>query len=207
MSSAYGDFSTTTTMRWLPEPRVAPLVPAIEERVTQFATLIRAANLQEFLDPLMTRLIHDCFRDAGAHEGVIWLLDSSQRNLLCAYQVGAASSRLVNFRMPVDSGMAGMVLATQQPFCENNLSTNPSAASKLDEVLGMMVCSRILAPFFISGQMRGIIACYRTKTGPDAADPPPFELDSMEEVTLLTRLLGRLLDHKLLCAAIGVDES
>lgn len=207
MSSAYGDFSTTTTMRWLPEPRVVPLVPAIEERVTQFAGLIRAANLQEFLDPLMTRLIHDCFSDAGAHEGVIWLMDTSGRNLLCAYQEGPVSGRLLSFRMPVDSGVAGMVLATQQAFCENNLSSNPSGASKLDEVLDVIVCSRILAPFFISGQMRGLIACYRTKANQEAPEPPAFEPEAMEEVTLLTRLLGRLLDHKLLCAAIGVDES
>lgn len=207
MSSAYGDFSTTTTMRWLPEPRVVPLVPAIEERVAQFGGLIRAANLQEFLDPLMTRLIHDGFCDAGAHEGVIWLLDTSGRNLLCAHQEGPASSRLLNFRMSLESGVASMVMATQQPFCENDLAANPSGASKLDDAMGVIVCSRILAPFFISGQMRGLIACYRTKTSRETDDPPGFEPDAMEEVTLLSRLLSRLLDHKLLCAAIGIEES
>jgi hypothetical protein len=183
------------------------LVPAIEERVTQFASLIRAANLQEFLDPLMIRMIHDCFRDAGAHEGVIWLLDTAKQNLLCAHQVGPASSRLLSFRIPVDSGIAGMVLATQQPFCENHLGANPSTASKLDEALSRVVCSRILVPFFISGLMRGVVACYRTKPDHASPDPAGFEPEGVEEVTLLSRLLGRLLDHKLLCAAIGVDES
>lgn len=207
MSSSYSDFSSTTTMRWMPEPRVAPLLPAIEARLLQFSALIRSANFIEFLDSLMIRLITDCLRDAGAHEGVIWMLDGERKNLLCAYQLGPASGRLLNHRLPVDTGVASMVLATQQPFCESNLSNNRDAASKLDDAMKVIICSRILVPFSIAGQLRGLVSCYRTKATLDAPEPPGFEPHAVEEMSLLSRLLERLLDHKMLSAAIGLQEN
>jgi hypothetical protein len=198
-------FFTNTTMRWLPDPRVAPLVPAIEERVAQFAAFIRASNLREFLDPLMQRLIVDCFNDAGAHEGVIWMLDPEQKHLHSALQLGKASRNLKGIPWPVDANISGMVLAMQQPFCENNLAQNRAAASLLEEKMGVIICSRILVPFFIAERMRGVVACYRTKPTLDAPDPEGFETDAVEEMSLLARLLGRLLDHRLLCSAVGME--
>jgi len=206
MSQEQGEFTTNTTMRWLPDPRVAPLAPAIEERANHFASLIRAMNFGEFVDPLMRRMMEDCFRDARAHEGVVWFLDEEKKNLLCAWQTGAHSERLMSFRLPLDSGISGMVLAMQQPFCENNLALNRPAASKLEEKLGVIVCSRVLVPFFIAGRLRGIVAAYQTKTDLDAPEPRGFEPDAVEEISLLARLLTRLFDYKLLCAATGVDE-
>ena len=206
MSESEAIYSNTSRRRWLPDPRVAPHAQAIEERMTQFSTNIRAANFMEFLDPLAQRLIADCFRDAVAHEGVIWMLDDEQKHLLCACQTGPASSRLLNFRHPLTSGVSGMVLATQQPFCENNLAANRASASTLEERFGVIVCSRVLVPFFIAGRVRGVVACYQTKASLEAPDPPGFGPDAVEEMSLLARLLGRLLDHKLLCAAIGLDE-
>lgn len=206
MSPVEGLYSNTTRMRWLPDPRVAPHAHSIEERVAQFSASIRAANFMEFLDPLLQRLIADCFRDARAHEGVVWMLDTEGTHLLCACQVGPASSRLLNFRHPLDTGLASMVLATQQPFCENSLAANRATPSTLEERLGVVMCSRILVPFFIAGKGRGVVAAYRTKETLDAPDPDGFGPDAMEEMSLLARLLGRLLDYKLLCAAIGLEE-
>ncbi len=196
----------TTTMRWLPDPRVAPHAQAIEERVGNFASHIRPATFYEFLDPLMVRLVTDCIRDAGAHEGVFWLVDREQKNLYCAYQQGRYSDRLTNLRVPVDTGLSGMILATQQPFCENNLSQNRAAASTLEERLGVIVCARVLVPFFIAGKMRGVLAAYQFKPTLDAPEPPGFTPEAVEELNLLSRLFTRLLDHKLLCAAIGLEE-
>jgi hypothetical protein len=99
-----------------------------------------------------------------------------------------------------------MVLATQQPFSEDNLGVNRAAAGTLEERMGVIVCSRALVPFFIAGMMRGLVAAYRTKPVPDAPEPAGFSADAVEELSLLARLLGRLMDHKLLCAAIGLEE-
>ncbi len=206
MSSVEGFYSNTSRMRWLPVPGVAPHLPSIEERLAQFSAGIRAANLMEILDPLLQRLIADCFRDAQAHEGVVWMLDGEGTHLLCACQVGSASSRLLNYRLPLDTGLASMVLAMQQPFCENSLAANRTLPSSLEERLGVVLCSRILVPFFIAGKARGVVGAYRTKPASDAPDPAGFGPDAVEEMSLLARLLGRLLDHKLLCAAIGLDE-
>lgn len=204
--ASYDDLGNTTSMRWLPDPRVAPHAAAIEERVGKFAGNIRAATFAEFLDPLMRRLIADCLRDAEAHEGVVWLLDRDGKNIFCAYQTGAHSSKLNNIRVPVETGVAGMVLVTQQPFCENNLGVNRAAASTIEERMGVIVCARALVPFFIAGKMRGLVAAYRTKATPELPEPAGFNADAVEELNLLARLLGRLMDHKLLCAAIGLEE-
>jgi hypothetical protein len=173
--------------------------------VGQFAAFIRAANFREFLDPLMQRLIVDCYNDAGAHEGVIWMLDTEQKHLLCALQLGKASRALKGVQWPVDANISGMVLSMQQPFCENNLSQNRAAASPLEETMGNVICSRILVPFFIADRMRGVVSCYKTKPNLEAPDPDGFQTDAVEEMSLLARLLGRLLDHKLLCSAVGME--
>jgi GAF domain-containing protein len=204
--ASYDDLGNTTSMRWLPDPRVAPHAAAIEERVGKFAGNIRAATFTEFLDPLMRRLIADCLRDAAAHEGVVWLLDRDGKNLFCAYQTGAHSSKLNNIRVPVEAGVAGMVLVTQQPFSESNLGVNRAAASTIEERMGVIVGARALVPFFIAGKMRGLVAAYRTKPTPEMPEPPGFSADDVEALNLLARLLGRLMDHKLLCAAIGLEE-
>lgn len=204
--ASYDELGNTTSMRWLPDPRVAPHAKAIEERVGKFAGHIRAATFQEFLDPLMKRLIADCLHDAGANEGVVWLMDREGKNLFCAYQTGPHSSRLNNIRVPVEAGVAGMVLVTQQPFSESNLGVNRAAASTLEERMGVIVSARALVPLFIAGVMRGLVAAYRTKAKADAPEPTGFSTDAVEELNLLARLLGRLLDHKLLCAAIGLEE-
>ena len=52
----------------------------------------------------------------------------------------------------------------------------------------------------------GIVAAYKTKPSLDAPEPAGFEPDALEEISLLARLLSKLLDHKLLCAAIGLEE-
>src|SRR5882757_6763418 len=205
MAHSENTFFTNTTMRWLPDPRVAPLVPAIEERIGQFAAFIRASNFREFLDPLMQRLIVDCFNDANAHEGIIWMLDTEQKHLLCSLQLGKASRNLRGVPWPVDANISGMVLSMQQPFCENNLSQNRAAASVLEENMGVIICSRILVPFFIADRMRGVVSCYKTKATLEAPDPEGFQTDAVEEMSLLARLLGRLLDHKLLCSAVGME--
>jgi hypothetical protein len=204
--ASYDDLGNTTSMRWLPDPRVAPHAKAIEERVGRFAASIRPATFTEFLDPLMRRLIADCLRDAEAHEGVVWLIDREGKNLLCAYQTGAHSSKLNNLRVPVETGVAGMVLATQQPFSESNLGVNRGGANTLEDRMGVVVCSRAMVPFFIAGMMRGLVAAYRTKAAPDAAEPTGFTAEAVEQLNLLARLLGRLMDHKLLCSAIGLEE-
>ncbi len=206
MSSAEEIYSNTTRIRWLPDPRVAAYAAAIEERVAQFSGHILAQNFMEFVDPLMQRMIADCFRDAAAHEGVIWMLDAEQKNLHCACQLGPASTKLANFVQALDTGISGMVLAMQQPFCENSLAANRASASTLEEKLGVIICSRILVPFLIAGKVRGIVACYQTKPSLDASDPSGFAEDAVEEMSLLARVLGRLFDYKLLCAATGVDE-
>jgi hypothetical protein len=204
--ASYDDLGNTTSMRWLPDPRVAPHAQSIEERVGRFAGNIRPATFTEFLDPLMRRLIADCLREADAHEGVVWLLDREGKNLFCAYQIGPHSSKLNNLRFPIEAGVAGMVLATQQPFSEDNLGVNRAAAGTLEERMGVIVCSRALVPFFIAGMMRGLVAAYRTKPVPDAPEPAGFSADAVEELSHLARLLGRLMDQTLHSAAIGLEE-
>ena len=42
--------------------------------------------------------------------------------------------------------------------------------------MGVIVCSRALVPLVIAGVMRGLVAAYRTKPTPDAAEPTGFTL-------------------------------
>jgi GAF domain-containing protein len=190
----------------LPDPRLTSVAPLLEERLEMTGRHVTAENFSSLLDPLMRRMLADAFEDARAHEGLIWLLDSDASQLAVAWQTGPATSQWSGTRVPAGTGLHGLVLASQQPHCANRLYTNPDHDHTLDQRLGGILCAEVIVPFYIAHQLKGLVTALQTKPDADAPDPPGFDPESLEEIELLSTSLGRLLDYRLQCLALGIEE-
>jgi hypothetical protein len=195
-----------TRLTFFPDPRVTELAAILQDRLLAAARQVTAQRFASILDPLLVRMIADAFDDTKAHEGVIMLLGSDEKEFTVAHQVGPASGAWLGSRIAAGTGLRGMVLASQQPFCGNALYNNPQHDRTLDEKIGLVLCATVIVPFYFGRQLRGLIEAMQLKPDGSAPDPEGFSPKSLEEIELLSTNLGRLLDYRLFCAALGMEE-
>jgi hypothetical protein len=183
------------------------VAPLLEQRLEMTGRHIAAGNLGSLLDSLMRRMLEDAFEDAKAHEGLVWLLEPGSKELTVAWQTGRLTRDWVgSMRLPAGTGLQGLVLASQQPHCANQLYANSQHDGELDRRLGGVLCAEIIIPFYIARQLKGLVMALQIKPGDHAPDPEGFDLEALEEIELLAASLGRLLDYRLLCTALGMEE-
>lgn len=197
------------TDRWtiLPDPRFVEHRPDLLHRLGLAATQVRPDNFYDILDPLMEGVLQRGFSAASAHEGSVWLLDAEGENLVPAYNSGPQAAEFVGrFRQPVNRGLIGMVLASEQPFVENEVFKNSRQDKGLDELLKVQTCSLIAVPFYLMKSCRGVISCVQLKK-PDAPGPDPagFAPEHLASVQCAAGVLSRLLEYRLLSNAVGLD--
>ncbi len=190
----------------LPDPQLTRLAPLLEERLETSGRHVTAANFASLLDSLMIRMMRDAFEDAQAHEGLVWLLEPDGQELALAWQTGDVTRDWSGMHLPPGAGLHGLVLASQQPHCANQLYLNPRHDREWDRRLGGVLCAEVMVPFYIARQLKGVVVALQTKPDDGAPDPPGFDPEALEEIELLSTSLGRLLDYRLLCLALGIEE-
>ena len=190
----------------LPSPEFEKLTPLLVDRVMRTAASLGAENFREFLDPTMRNLLQRAFQNAGAHEGAIWLVDPEGKNLVICHAWGARAEKVMGYAQTLERGIVSMVLATEQPFCENKVYTNRLQARALDEKLGVLTCSMIAVPLIFAKGLRGIVSCIKVKTGAADPDPPDFAPTALGEIQFATHVLGKLLEFELVSVITGWDN-
>ena len=120
---------------------------------------LNSGNFTEFLDPTMKNLLHRCFQNAGAHEGAVWLVDGEGKSLVISHAWGARAENVLGYAQTLERGLVSMVLATEQPFCEDKVYTNRLQARAKDEKHGVLTSSIIAVPLGIAmGAHKGLEA-------------------------------------------------
>ncbi|MEA3213027.1 MAG: hypothetical protein QOE70_6084 [Chthoniobacter sp.] len=163
----------------------------------------------EFFDRTMRALLGEGFARAGAHEGTVWLLDHSRSNLVPRFNTGPNAAAFVgSFRQTLSTGMISMVVATEQPICENEVHKNQRQDPRLDRKLGLVTCSMIAVPFYFAGEVRGVISAVQLKpAGAIDSDPPGFSPENLASIQLTASVLARLIEHQLITLALGLEGS
>lgn len=173
----------------------------------------KADDLAEDFPGVFDRGIRDVvltgLEKAQADEGTIWLIDGTQEALVPVYNSGPRAPEFVGrFRQSLRSGMISMVIATEQPICENDVQQNKGQDRTLDSQLGLQTCAMIAAPFYFAGEMRGVISAVQLRKPDDDLPPPPgFSWEDLQSLMRTGTLLGRLVEHKLLTQMLGLELS
>lgn len=163
----------------------------------------------EFVDGTMRSLLVAGLECVGAHEGTVWLLDHSRTHLVPRFNTGPHAAAFVgSFRQSLRAGMISMVVATEQPICENEVHKNQRQDRTLDQKLGLVTCSMLAVPLYFASEVRGVISAVRLKRADSTdADPPGFSPEDLRGLQLTASVLSRLIEHELIALAIGMEAS
>ena len=195
----YGRFTV------LPEERFAALRPAVEARLGEAARQTCAEGFDDVFDQAMRALLVDAFTRVGAHEGTVWLLDPAREALVPRFNSGPHAEKFVGqFRQNLRSGMISMVVAMEQPICENDVHKNARQDRSLDQQLEVQTCAMLALPFLFAGELRGVISCVQLRRG-DEPDPPGFRVEHLQALQLAVGILARLIEARLLALCLGLE--
>ncbi len=190
----------------LPDSRLSAVRGIVSTRMEEAAQELADGAFDEFFDGTMRSAFIEGLTHVDADEGTLWLIDSTQNFLVPQFNNGPNAATFVGrFRQSLQTGMISMVVATEQPICENEVHKNAQQDPTLDRKLGLVTCSMLAVPFYFSGELRGVISAVRLKqaesTGPD---PAGFSPDDLRVLQLVADILERLVEHELLTLSLGL---
>ena len=193
----------------LPDVRLSAVRGIVAQRMEEVALDLAEGAFEEFFTRTMRGALLDGFARAGAHEGTVWLIDASEQFLIPRFNNGPNAGNFVGrFRQSLQSGMVGMVVATQQPICENRAHLNAIHDPRLDHELGLVTTAMIAVPLYFAHQLRGVISAVQIRPDKsEAPDPPGFSPRDLGQLQLTAEILERLIEHELLTLSIGLGTA
>jgi hypothetical protein len=191
----------------LNDDRLDVLRAVVEARVKMAAQMVGETAFEEFFDGTMRTHLVKAIAAARAHEGSVWLLDETRSCLVPRFNSGPhAASFVGSFRQDLRSGMISMVVATEQPICENQVHQNQQQDPALDRQLQLLTCAMLAVPFYFAGELRGVISAVQLKESADAPEPPGFTAENLDTLQLGAEVLSRIVEHQLLSLALGRED-
>jgi hypothetical protein len=191
----------------LNDDRLDVLRAVVEARVKMAAQVVGETAFEEFFDGTMRTHLVKAIAAAQAHEGSVWLLDETRSCLVPRFNSGPhAASFVGSFRQDLRSGMISMVVATEQPICENQVHQNQQQDPALDRQLQLLTCAMLAVPFYFAGELRGVISAVQLKDSADAPEPPGFTAENLDTLQLGAEVLSRMVEHQLLSLALGRED-
>jgi transcriptional regulator with GAF, ATPase, and Fis domain len=192
----------------LHDARLHAVQPLVTSRLRELATVVGTGAFDEFFDGTMRALLTKCLAGIGADEGTVWLLDQERTYLLPRWNNGPFAANFVgHYRQSLRVGMISMVVATEQPICENDVQQNERQDKTLDRTLGVRTCAMIATPLYFAGDLRGVLSAVRLQPAESAEPAPPgFEPGHIESLQLIVAVLARMLEHQLLGLALGLED-
>ena len=203
--------NTTSRANFLPEPRILPLLPTLQEHLTKVGSAITPENFLSICDELILKVLRETFERIAADEGSIWLLDQEKKFLVATYNNGPNAEKIVGFRHPLSEGIISLVAASENAFVENQVYKNKSHSATLNKKLGRTTYAMIAVPFYFLNQVRGVISCVQLldvlvqegQAAPVGRTPPGFSPRDLNAVQTTSAVVRDLIDHRLVGTAIG----
>ena len=191
----------------LNDDRLDVLRAVVDARMKAAADLASAEAFEEFFDRTMRAHLVETLAAAQAHEGTVWLLDETRSQLVPRFNSGPNAATFVgSFRQSLRAGMISMVVATEQPICENAVHQNQQQDKSLDHQLQLVTCAMLAVPFYFSGALRGVISAVQLKASGAAPEPPGFTAANLATLQLAAEVLSRMVEHQLLSLALGRED-
>lgn len=201
----------TARLNFLPEPRFEKLRPVLQHHLAAMWGNITPDNFPQLCDDLTLGVLHDAFHRIRADEGSIWLLDDDKTHLIIAHNNGPDTAKILGFRQPLKEGIVSMVAATEQAFAENEVYKNKRHSATLDRTLGKTTYAMVAVPFYLLGEVRGVVSCVQMlnvryeeeKAVAEGTKPPGFSVEHMGIVSRATSVVSELIEARLIRIAIG----
>ena len=187
-----------------PDPVLSEHAAALEKRLDETARQLSPENLGTLLGVSSRELVSVTISALPADSASIWLIDADHTHLIVSH-TAPHSDALLDREQPLNEGLISLVLASEQSICENQVYEHAQHSKQVDSALGIVTCAMIAVPFYVGGNLRGVLSCVRLKDTPDAEDPPGFTAANLGRVERLSTAIERLLNYRILTACLGLE--
>lgn len=186
-----------------PDPTLTGTTAAIEQSLIrnaqslepeQFSTLIGAPGLS------VMRSAMDALQ---ADSLSVWLADRDQSHLVVTHS--EPNTDFVGYQQTLEEGLIALVYASEQCLCENEVYQNAQHSKAVDEALGQVTYAMIATPFYIAGNLKGVISCVQLKEDLDAPNPDGFSARNMNRVRRLSTAIERLVNYRILTTLLDLE--
>jgi hypothetical protein len=192
-----------TRHQFLPDAVLGEYGAAVEQKLGEYASRVEPEDLQSLMDPVARDIFGKVLRETGADSGVIWLADAERTDLVAGYSHKV--EKLEGLRQPLDEGLISLVLGSEQAICENQVYEDERHSKRIDEKMGMITCAMIAVPFYLGGNVRGVVSCVQWKESADEPDPPGFTGSDLSQVKLFAAGAERLVNYQLLKIILDLE--
>lgn len=184
----------------LPDPILSAHGDAVANALTRYAKRATTADLRALMDPAISAVFSSAMTAVGADSSAIWLIDPEHTHLVAGFTLPA--SDLVGEQQPLSEGLISLVVASEQPICENDVYLNTQHSKHIDESLGQTTDALIAVPFYLGGTLRGVVSCVRWK---DPDTTTHFAARELDRVRQLANTLERLLNYQLIKVVLDFE--
>ncbi|MBE7495055.1 MAG: GAF domain-containing protein [Verrucomicrobiaceae bacterium] len=208
----------------LPDPELASLAARLADSRETWLLHALKDHTAALLDGLPSTLMHNALRSIQADEGSVWLTPDGGHTLTPCWNNGPQAARFVgHFSMPASEGLTGLVFTSSMGSSESEVCFNQQQNRALDESLGVFTWAMLAVPLRLGGQVCGVITAVRLIRRADLGGlqrvpgsredfpagftpPPSFSVADLQAMETTATALGRLLDHRLNCWLMRVEE-
>jgi len=165
---------------------------ALKDYVARLQKALRAlTTLQHNLDNIgpdtnVFQLIHNILKSAldavDSEDGSLALLDEENGDLVFVEVLGLAREKLLNYRLPPRTGVAGWVVLNKQPRMVDDVSKEQAFSPAVDQMTGMQTNSLLVVPLLDGDRPLGVIEVINTRSG------RPFNMSDRDVMLLVANL-------------------
>jgi hypothetical protein len=200
---------------FLPNERFLPLRSILQDHLQRIADAITPENFPGICTDPIWWLLKNSFKQAGADEGSIWIVDSEQKDLVISYNSGPKAANLIGFRQSLGEGIVSLVFANEQSFVEKEVYRNTHHSGKLDDELGVTTYAMMVVPFYFLNECRGVISAVKlmeiTASGgkllPNGPLPSGFDLNDLSTLQNAAQIVRDLIDYRLLKTTVAWNHT
>ena len=180
----------------LPDTRLSGYSTDVERSLSTCAASLSIEDLQSLMDRAACAAFDSAMIQTGAESGTIWLADKDRTKLTIGYS--HTNKDLVGHDQALNEGLVSLVLASENGICENSVYQNEKHSKRVDQTFKFITCAMIAVPFYLGGNLSGVISFVRLKPDLSAPDPAPFSAGHLANVQQLSTTIERLLNYRLL---------
>lgn len=208
----------------LPDSDLATLATKLTDLRDQWLVHALKEHTGALLEGLPASVLNAALIRIGADEGSVWLTPDAGRTLVPCWNNGPQAASFVGrFSLPALEGLTGLAFTSSLASCESEVCFNQSQNRTLDDSLGVFTWAMLAVPLRLAGQVSGVITAVRLIRRADLGElkqaprtradfptgfqpPSSFSVADLGEMEAATNVLGRLLDHRLNCWLLRMEE-
>lgn len=186
-----------------PDPQISPHAASLEQSLNRIAKSLSPEEFTGLIGDPGLSILRSAMDSLEADSLSIWLADREETHLIVTHT--APDPEFLGWQQAVDEGLIGLVYASEQCLCENEVYLHTNHSKRADEALGQVTYAMIATPFYIAGNLRGVISCVQLKESVDAPNPAGFSARNMNRIRRLSTVIERLVNYKMLTSLLDLE--